>query len=74
MEEGAQTPAVPRSGPAVSQSAFEFGVSSVASEHLSGPQEAEAGLGPANTPSALRKGQSGQSTSILHIFILQWWL
>lgn len=72
MKEGAQTPVVPSLGPAVSQLAFEFGVSSMASEHLSGPREAEAGLGPTNTPSAVRKGQSGQRTSILHIFILQW--
>lgn len=74
MKEGAQTPVVPSLVPAVSQLAFEFGVSSMASEHLSGPQEAEEGLGPANTPSAARKGQSGRHTSILHIFTFQWWL
>lgn len=72
LKEGAQALVVPSLGPAVSQLAFEFGVSSMASEHLSGPQEAEAGLGPAKTPSAARKGQSGQHTSVLHIFIL-WW-
>lgn len=74
MKEGDQTPVVPSLGPAVSQLAFEFEVNSMASEHLSGPQEAEAGLGPTNTPSAAGKGQSGQRTSLLHIFIFQWWL
>lgn len=44
-------------------------VSSVASDHPSGPWEAEAGLGPTNTPSAARKRQTGQSTLVLHFFL-----
>lgn len=37
----------------------------MASEHLFGPWEAEAGLGSIKTSSAARKGEAGQSTSVL---------